>query len=101
MTYVLSVSANLDRKPISETPFGNWPVWVSDMISRPGKWKTMLASARSQGWRDDPSDDFGEDALECGNIDRSGAPVAFTAKQSTSPECSKFFKRGPKAVATH
>ena len=33
----------------------------------------------------------------CGNIDRSGAPVAFTVEQSTCPECSKLFKRGPKA----
>ena len=55
----------------------------------------------TEGWWDDPSDDFGEDALECGNIDRSGAPVEFTVEQSACPECSEFFKRGTKAVATH
>ena len=66
-------------------PFDDWPAWVSDMILRPGKRKTMLASARTEGWWDDPSDDFSEDELECGNIDRSGTPVAFTVEQSTCP----------------
>ena len=82
-------------------PFDDWPAWLSDMILRLSKWKTMLARARIEDWWDDPSDDLDEDALECGNIDRSGVPVAFTVEQSTFPECSKIFKKGPKAVATH
>ena len=55
------------------------------MILRPGTWKKMLARARIEDWWDDPCDDLGEDALHCGNIDRSGAPEAFTVEQSTCP----------------
>ena len=68
---------------------------------RPAKWKAMLARARTEDWWNDPSDGLDEDALECGNTDRSGVPVAFTVEQSTCPECSKIFKKKPKAVATH
>ena len=82
-------------------PGDQWPAWVSDMILRPAKWKEMLARARTEDWWNDPSDGLDEDALECGNTDRSGVPVAFTIEQSTCPECSEIFKKGPKAVATH
>ena len=79
-------------------PGNQWPAY---MILRPAKWKTMLAKARTEDWWNDPSDELDEDTLECGNIDRSGVPVAFTVEQSTCPECGKIFKKGPKAVATH
>ena len=49
VTYVSLLSANLEKKPILETPFDDWPAWVSDMVLRRGKWKTMLASARTDG----------------------------------------------------
>ena len=81
-------------------PGDHWPVWVSDMILRPAKWKATQARARTEDWWNDPSEGLDEDALECGNIDRSGVPVAFTIEQSTCP-CSKIFKKGPEAVATH
>ena len=82
-------------------PGNQWPTWVSDMILRPAKWKTMLVKARTEDWWNDPSDELDEDTLQCGNIDRSGVSVAFTIEQSTCPECGKIFKKGPKAVATH
>ena len=62
-------------------PGDHWPVWVSDMILRPAKWKAMLARARTEDWWNDPSDRLDEDALECGNIDHSRVPVAFTIEQ--------------------
>ena len=49
-------------------PFDNWSAWVSDMVLRPGKWKTMLARARIEDWWDDPSDDLEEIALGCGKF---------------------------------
>ena len=69
---------------------------VSDMILRPAKWTAMLARARTEDWWNDSSDGLDEDAL-----DRSGVPVAFSVEQSTCPECSKIFKKRPKAVPTH
>ena len=77
--------------------FDDWLALVSDMILRPSKWKTMLARARTEDWWDDPNDDLGEDALECGNIDRMGALVVFTVEQSTCPECRQCFQKWSKA----
>ena len=82
-------------------PFDVWTAWTSDMIFRSVTRRPMLANATTEGWWDDPNDCFGEDALECGNINRSRAAMGFTVEQNTCPECSEFFTRRPKAIAIH
>ena len=77
-------------------PFDNWPAWGSDMILRPGKWKTMLARARIENWWDDPSDDLDEDALECGNFDRSGVPVHSLPNRAPVPSAAKSSRKDQK-----
>ena len=99
------VFCDLRAIAVSETKVGDhfddWTAWGSDMIFRSVTWKTMLANAKPEDWWDDPSDNFGEDALECVDINRSRAALGFTVEQNTCPECNKFSKRKPKAIAIH
>ena len=73
-------------------PGNPWPAWVSDMILRPAKWKTMLAKARTEDWWNDPSDRLDEDTLEChqGSLLQSGG----NPRTTTPAAC------GPKELAT-
>ena len=97
VTYVPLLSA----KPRLETPSMIGPRGCRTCFFRSVTWKTMLANAKPEDWWDDPSDNFGEDALECVDINRSRAALGFTVEQNTCPECSKFSKRRPKAIAIH